>query len=89
MLEAAGAMAKIRPEDLFFSPKEAVVDYLSTQHDAAGIVELLRSAAHVVRSLLQPSLATAPVERQAAIAAIVDRLDQEVVGSEITQEVSH
>jgi SulP family sulfate permease len=89
MLDLAGAMEQIRPEDLFFGPGEAVVDYLSTQHDDAGIEELLRSVANTGRSLLQARLPTAPAERRAAIAAIVDRLDRQAGGSETTQEVSH
>ena len=75
MLELAGVMEKIRPQDIFVSPTEAVVDYLSSQYDDAGIQELMHSGANTVRSLLQASLATAPAERQAALAAIVDSLD--------------
>ena len=76
MLEHAGAMEKIRPEDVFIGPTEAVVDYLSSQYDDAGIQELLRSGADTVHSLLQASLATAPIERQAALKAIVDGIEQ-------------
>ena len=75
MLELAGVMEKIRPQDIFVGPTEAVVDYLSSQYDDAGIQELMHSGANTVRSLLQASLATAPAERQAALAAIVDSLD--------------
>ena len=57
---AAGAMEKIRPQDVFVGPTEAVLDYLSSQYDDAGIQELLRSGAETMRSLLQASLATAP-----------------------------
>jgi hypothetical protein len=48
------------------------LDYLSSQYDDAGIQELLRSGANSVQSLLQASLATAPVERQAALIAIAE-----------------
>jgi sulfate permease, SulP family len=89
MLDLAGAMGKIKPEDVFFGPGEAVVNYLSTQYDDAGIEELLHIGAGEVRSLLLAGLSTAPAERRAAIAAIVDRLDQEARGSEKAQEVSH
>jgi len=77
MLELAGAMEKIKPEDVFFGPIEAVVDYLSTQYDDARLEELLRSGANTVRSLLQANLATAPAERQVALTALMDRLDKE------------
>ena len=65
MLELAGVMEKIKPEDIFAEPAEAVLDYLSSQYDEASIQELLRSGADMVQSLLQTSLATAPAERQA------------------------
>ena len=76
MLERAGAMEKIRPEDIFVGPTEAVLDYLSSQCDDAGIQELLRSAATAVRGLSAGACFTAPAERQAALAAIVDNLDK-------------
>ena len=76
MLENAGAIEKIKPEDVFIGPTEAVLDYLTSQFDDAGILELLRSGADSVHSLLQASLATAPIERQAALKAIVDGIEQ-------------
>jgi hypothetical protein len=76
MLEHAGAMEKIKPEDVFAGPTEAVLDYLSTQHDDAGIQELLRSGASAVHSLLQASLATAPADRHDALVAIADSVGQ-------------
>jgi MFS superfamily sulfate permease-like transporter len=76
MLELAGAMEKIKPENIFIGPTEAVLEYLSVQYDDAGILDLVRSGADFVHSLLQASLATAPAERQAALAAIVDRIGQ-------------
>ena len=82
MLELAGVMEKIRPEDVFVGPTEAVLDYLTSQYDDVGIQELMRSGANTVRSLLQASLSTAPAERQAALAAIVDSLDKETKRSE-------
>jgi MFS superfamily sulfate permease-like transporter len=78
MLERAGAMEKIRPEDIFVGPPEAVLAYLSAQYDDAGIQELIRSGAQTMRSLLQASLASAPGEDHAALAAIVDSLDREI-----------
>ena len=45
MLELAGAMEKIKPEDVFIGPGEAVVDYYSSQGDYAGLQELMRSGA--------------------------------------------
>ena len=32
MLERAGALEKIRPQDIFAGPAEAVLDYLSSQY---------------------------------------------------------
>ena len=78
MLELAGVMGKIRPQDVFIGEVEAVLDYLSTQYDDAGIQELLRSGANSVRSLLRASLATTPDDRKDALAAIADSLDQEI-----------
>jgi len=78
MLELAGVMEKIQPQDIFIGPVEAVLDYLATQSDDASIQELLRSGANSVRSLLRASLATTPDDRQAALGAIADSLDQEI-----------
>ena len=83
MLENAGAMEKISPEDIFLGPAEAVVDYLSSRYDDAGIQELLRGGASTVRSLLEASLATVPAERQATLAAIANNLDDEINKSEV------
>ena len=41
MLAQAGVMAKIQPEDVHLNLPEAVLDYLSSQGDAAGVEELL------------------------------------------------
>jgi len=82
MLELAGVMEKIRPEDVFVGPTEAVLDYLSSQGNAAGVQELLRSAATSVRVLLEAHSFTVPVERQAALAAVVDNLDLAIRQSE-------
>jgi sulfate permease, SulP family len=82
MLELAGVMEKIKPQDIFIGPIEAVLDYLSTQSDEAGIQELLRSGANSVRSLLRASLATTPDDRKAALAAIADSLDQVIKQSQ-------
>jgi sulfate permease, SulP family len=75
MLELAGVMTKIKPQDVFAGPTEAVLDYLSSQGDAAGVQELLRSAASSVRVLLENHSFTVPAERQAAFAGVVDNLD--------------
>jgi anti-anti-sigma regulatory factor len=40
MLERSGVLEKIKPQDIFTGPGEAVLDYLSTQYDEAGILEL-------------------------------------------------
>jgi high affinity sulfate transporter 1 len=78
MLEKAGTMEKIRSQDVFFGPGEAIVDYLMSQFDSATLQELILSGTTEVRSLLQSSMASAPAERQAALAAIMDTLDEEI-----------
>ncbi len=72
MLESAGALEKIRQQDIFVGPTEAVLDYLSSQYDDARILELLRSGAISVHNLLQASLVTAPAERKAALIAVAE-----------------
>ena len=81
MLELAGVMDKIRQQDIFADPAKAVLDYLSSQYDDEGILELLVSGANTVHSLLQESLSTAPDDRKAALAAIADKLGKEIKGS--------
>jgi sulfate permease, SulP family len=77
MLELVGTMEKIKPQDVFVGPTEAVLDYLSSQYDNDAIQELLRSGEDSVRSLLQASLSTAPEERKAGLAAIVSSVGRE------------
>jgi hypothetical protein len=57
--------------------------YLSSQYDEADIEELLRSEANTLRSLMRASLATAPPEHQAALAAIVDHIGQGIKRDEM------
>lgn len=83
MLEQAGVMEKIRPEDIFIGPVEAVLDYLTSQYDDAGIQELMRSGSNAVRSLLQASLATAPPDRQDALIAIAEGVGKGIKPSEM------
>lgn len=79
MLEVAGAMEKIQHQDVFSGPPEAVLAYLLSQVDEAGIQELMYSGAQAVRSLLQASLSTAPAERRAALGAILESLERETL----------
>jgi len=83
MLELAGAMKTITSQDVFLRPTEAIVDYLSSQYDDAGLRELMRSGGTSIRSLLQASLSNAPEESRAALAAIMDRLDALIQQNEI------
>lgn len=78
MLEKAGAIEKIKPENLFVGPTEAVLEYLSSQSDAAEILELLRSGANSAVELLQAGISKAPADRQAKLAAIVESLEKEI-----------
>ena len=82
MLESAGAMEKIKPQDIFIEPSKAVLDYLSSHYDAAAINELLLSATQMVHGLLDEHLASAPADQQAGLAAIADSLDQGIKRSE-------
>jgi high affinity sulfate transporter 1 len=82
LLELAGVMEKIKPQDIFIGPVEAVLDYLASQSNDAGIQELLQSGASSVRSLLRASLATTPEDRHDALAAISDSLEQEIKRSQ-------
>ena len=86
MLELAGVMEKINPQDVFIGPVEAVLDYLSSQSDDAGVQELLRSGADSVRSLLRASLATTPLDRQAALGEISESLDKKLKNNELKEE---
>jgi MFS superfamily sulfate permease-like transporter len=83
MLEVAGAMEKIKLEDVFVGPTEAIVALLSSHYDEAGIQELLQGGAETIRALLQASLTAAPVERRDTITAVLDTLDQAIKEMEI------
>ena len=83
MLESAGALKTIGPEDIFIGPAEAVLDYLTSQHDDSETKKLLRSAILRVHGLLQAQLAIAPIERRATIAAMADDLEDVIKRSEI------
>jgi sulfate permease, SulP family len=89
MLELAGIMEKLKPQDIFAGPAEAVLEYLSTQYDDVGIQEFLRSGATEVHSLIQASLATAPAEHQAGLSAIADSISQGIKPEQSEQEVTH
>jgi MFS superfamily sulfate permease-like transporter len=78
MLELAGVMEKIKPQDVIIDPTEAIVDYLSSQYNDADIMELMYSGANTVRSLLMKSISTAPDDSKAALLAIVEGLEQEI-----------
>jgi len=78
MLERAGAMEKIKPEDVFIIPAEAALNYLASQYDDSNIQELVRSGLLMVRNLVEERIPTAPVERKAALVAISDNLESEI-----------
>ena len=78
MMERAGVLEKIGPQGVFVRPPEAILDYLSSQYDAAGVQELLRSAVIRVRVLLQAHVSNVPVERQVALAEILKGLDEAI-----------
>ncbi len=76
MLERAGAMRAIAPDDVFAGPAVAVLDYLASQYEDSEIRDLLGGGLLQARSLIQARIATAPPESQAALAALADRLEQ-------------
>ena len=78
MLARTGAIEKINQQDIFAEPVEAVMNYLLAECDAAGIEDLLRSGANEMHNLLQASLASVPVENQAAIVGLIDSLDNQL-----------
>jgi len=82
MLKSAGALEKVRPEDIFIGPTEAVLDYLASQRYDSEIRELLHSGIVRMHSLLQANLAMASVERQATLAAIAEDLEDVIKRSE-------
>ncbi len=88
MLELAGVMEKIKPQDVFVEPGEAVLDYLTSQYDDAGIEELLRSGANEVHGMLQASIASAPPEHREALAAIAASVSKGINPEQNEQEVS-
>jgi hypothetical protein len=78
MLEQAGAMEEIQPEDVFARPVEAALDYLTSLYDDSYFQELVHSGLLEIRSLLQTHLAAAPGDRQATLGAIAEGLDREI-----------
>jgi sulfate permease, SulP family len=81
MLELAGVMEKIRPQDVFPGPIEAILDYLSSAADDASVQELISSGAESMRNLLLASLATVPEERRADLIATAGNVAQEIKGA--------
>jgi MFS superfamily sulfate permease-like transporter len=84
MLESAGTMEKVKPEDVFRDPLGAVLNYLSSQYDDAGLREFMHSGAKTMRDLLQESLAKANDEQKAILTPIVDGLDREIKKIELS-----
>ena len=78
VLERAGAMEKIGAENIFINPTEAVLDYMISQSHDSGIQALVYSSLLTVRLLVQTHLSTAPAERQPVLAALAERIDQEI-----------
>ena len=78
MLERAGVMKEISPEDIFIEPTDAVLDYFISEYDDSRIQELLHSGLVMVHDIVSARLPTAPPERQVALTALAERLDQEI-----------
>jgi len=78
MLERAGVMKEIRPEDIFIEPTDAVLDYFISEYDDSRIQELLHSGLVMLHNIVSARLPTAPPERQAALTALAERLDLEI-----------
>ena len=81
MLESAGAMEKIGPDDIFAELPEAVLDFLAPQHDSRAVEDLLRSAALNARNLLSDFLAANPGEEHDELTALTKSIDEELKGS--------
>ena len=86
MLERAGVMKEIRPEDIFIEPTDAVLDYFISEYDDFRIQELLQSGLVMLHDIVSARLPTAPPERQAALTALAERLDQEINKSKRDQQ---
>ena len=78
MLELAGAMDEIKPEDIFAEPAEAALDYLASQYDDSYFQELVHAGLLEIRSLLQTHLTTASGEHLDIFAAIAESVDREI-----------
>ncbi len=78
MLDQAGLSERITPEDVFTNTPAAVLDYLVSQGDMAGVQDLLRRAALSVRTLLDASEYALPANRDAALAVVAESLDLEI-----------
>lgn len=83
ILERAGAIAEIGSENIFVNPTEAVLDFLTAEYHDTGIQGLVHSGLLTVRVFVQARLSTAPSERQAALATLVETIDQEIERIEI------
>ena len=78
MLERAGVMKEIRLEDIFIEPTDAVLDYFISESDDSRLQELLHSGLVMLHDIVSARLPTAPPERQVSLAALAERLDQEI-----------
>jgi SulP family sulfate permease len=88
MLQNAGAMEKIREQDIFMGPSEAILAYLTSQYEGAMIEELLQCGADEIHRLLQASLASAPPERRGALAAIAASVSRGIKSEPNGQDVA-
>ena len=85
MLERAGVLEKLGPQNLFAEPIVAVLDYLTSRYDQVDLPspeeelrDLLRSGLLSARDLLQAHQATAPAERQGVLSTILGNLDRAI-----------
>jgi MFS superfamily sulfate permease-like transporter len=78
MLERSGEMEEIKPKNIFVNPTQAVLDYLSSEHNTASVQTLLITGVSMVRNLLKENSSTAPADQQASLTALVETLDREI-----------
>jgi SulP family sulfate permease len=85
MLERAGLLDRLGPQNLIANPIAAVLEYLTGQYDqgdlpsaAEDLQDLLRSGLVNARDLLQAHQAAAPADRQAGLGAILGNLDHAI-----------
>ena len=80
MLDRAGAMKEIHPDDVFEDEREAVLEYLAWQEDDVEVQALLVSGLRETRDLVKANLSAATPEKRAGMEQIAEGLREAVDG---------